>query len=964
MKDVREVVEAVLALVFGKYVPDGVQNFVSVLVAVTGVVLLFYAIVIGFGKAAKVVREDIRPVFYNELERRRAKRRRQFASHIEAEMRRIDKADEWHDYKYAELEAEVANPSRRRGLWPWRRSLQARRERSLSAVLRTSREKLVLLQGEPGSGKSVALHHLTSTMARTASKARSASAVIPLYVDLKSIDREAGQRIDAALIDSHVMKTLSRLNDPAVKAFLEDEFRKGMEEGTWLFLFDSFDEIPDILSETSVDSTIREYGNAIADYLAGFNRCRGIVASRYFRSPDTLDWPRFEIVPLTDRGRRNLIKSADLPHDVERALIGEVELARTDLAEMSGNPLFLALLCEYMRGGHSFPENAHAVFENYVTTRLERDEQKLRIQFDVATGDVRHAAEVAAFCMAAATGLGLSPSRAALVAAMKSHGFEQDVGVMLDAMAYIKLARAEEHDRAQTFTFTHRRFQEYFATCVVMKRPDAVSPDTLLTDARWRETAVVLLQTQNASALLEAAGARLGEVLAHIRAAFVPEVELPEGVESVKALPRFAVQFPWPPLALHLLALLQSGFRGRRDDVPESIREAAGRILLPVAWCGSLMDRRWAIEVAGAAPQPVVTLLLHDAYASGSTWLGEAAYRQAGTLRSIDEEIARPIRHALVKLFLDGRLFRQKHATRAHLMRLPDSASFVNVLRLLLAVVPVDVTVYVALLSIALAWKADRADVTLAALTFVLSYPLARLAAWSPKAVVAVILYFRVLSVLALTRNMPALAVVALPASIWSTLAVLAAAAGQCTRPVWWPFLPLFPFVYAFRNGRRLVVERFDRTEIKVSGLAVVVVGIAAILAKAFDVVEKVLLAVLALAFCGGAVLYLVQDLYPAIRDAVHFYRSRRRRMRWTGADVVQALAQFRGDMAATAFIRFLRQQSAVEPSQDSEQQVRAYAIHVEQRLNSQYTRAAGKVVLLDELNILAEHLRAQRSAQ
>jgi hypothetical protein len=967
MKDLIEGVKALLTFLFGENVPSGVQDAVGVLLAGAFIVLLLYGIVIGFGKAAKVIREDIRPIFYNELERRRAERRRQFAEHIKEEMQRIDAAEDWGDYKYAELEANVRMRGQRRVFGFWPRQTQLRRERSLSVALRNSREKLVLLEGEPGSGKSVALHYLTSTMARTAAKASSASTVIPLYVDLKSIEREAGREIDAALIGSHVVKTLNRTGDLAITEFLDEELRKGMQEGTWLFLFDSFDEIPDILSVTSADSTIREYGLAIYDFLAGFNRCRGVVASRSFRGPGALNWPRFEITPLSDRNRRNLIKRADLPPEVERALIGEVELARSSLTEMSGNPLFLGLLCEYMRDGHSFPENAYAVFENYVTARLNRDEQKLHIQFGVATEDVRHAAEVAAFCMAASAGLGLSPARGALAAAMEECGFAQDAGVMLDAMAYIKLARAEEHDRAHTFTFTHRRFQEYFATCVVMKRAGAVSPDALLTDARWRETAVVLLQTQNAPALLDAAGTRLAEALTRIREAF-RDHPLPEDVESVKAGPREAIEFPWPPLALHLLALLQAGFRGRSEAVPEPIRATAGRILLPVAQYGSLMDRRWALEVAGAAPQPVLTLLLHDAYASGSSWLGETAYWQAGMLRSIDEEIARPIRYALVKLFLDGRLLWQKHATRAHLMRLPDSATFLNILRLLLVVVPVDLAIHVALIAIALASPASRTGVALATILIALSYPLVRLGARRfLKAVLPAMFFLRFLAVLALTVDRPALTLVALSASLWSTCAVLAAAAGQFTSPVWWPFLPLFPFVYPFRNARQIVAQRIkgvDRDD--VTGW---VGGIALLLSLGFLGSRSDRLGALLAAGCStitGVMLIagVVSTLYFLSRDAVHLYRCRNRATPWTGADVAKAVARFNGEKVATSFIRSLRQRCAIDPSHDNEQQVRDYAIAYEQMLNAQPTRDAEKIVLLDELNMLAEHLRTQRSGR
>lgn len=59
-----------------------------------------------------------------------------------------------------------------------------------------------------------------------------------------------------------------------------DEFDWGLRTGTWLFLFDSFDEIPDILGSTETDTVVEEYADALFHFLHGMNQCRGVVASR------------------------------------------------------------------------------------------------------------------------------------------------------------------------------------------------------------------------------------------------------------------------------------------------------------------------------------------------------------------------------------------------------------------------------------------------------------------------------------------------------------------------------------------------------------------------------------------------------------------------------------------------------------------------------------------------------------
>ena len=57
---------------------------------------------------------------------------------------------------------------------------------------------------------------------------------------------------------------MNAARDRDIEQFLEEEFDRGMQEGTWLFLFDSFDEIPEILSATSANEAIEAYAGAVA----------------------------------------------------------------------------------------------------------------------------------------------------------------------------------------------------------------------------------------------------------------------------------------------------------------------------------------------------------------------------------------------------------------------------------------------------------------------------------------------------------------------------------------------------------------------------------------------------------------------------------------------------------------------------------------------------------------------------
>src|SRR6185503_13292593 len=121
---------------------------------------------------------------------------------------------------------------------------------------------------------------------------------------------------------------------------------------TWFFLFDSFDEIPEILSSTEADKTVRQYATAISDFLHGLNQCRGIIASRFFHGPRQFGWPRFSILPLSSSRRTELVRKANLKPDVEMNLLGQIETAAQEVRMMASNPMFLGLLCEHMRSGY------------------------------------------------------------------------------------------------------------------------------------------------------------------------------------------------------------------------------------------------------------------------------------------------------------------------------------------------------------------------------------------------------------------------------------------------------------------------------------------------------------------------------------------------------------------------------------------------------------------------------------
>ncbi len=1009
LQNLKQDITALWHLFFDGPIPRYVLTVTVVITAILGILFL----------AARVVKE-IGPLFHDAEERRRVRRRKRFAEHVSAEIDRIDNAADWSEHKFAELEAEVEAEGRRRHDWfGFRRESTLRRERSLSRALRASRERLILLEGEPGAGKSVALLHLAVVVASSAAKSGSANSVVPLYINLKSINRPFGKPVDAELIREHVLKTINRANIRDVEEFLHDEFARGLEEGTWLFLFDSFDEIPDILSATTADTSIREYADAIDDFLRGFNACRGIVASRYFRGPGALGWPRFRILALSDQYRRRLIRRAELPVAIERDLIGWLELTGPELAITSRNPMFLGLLCQHVEKGNPFPENTHVVFEEYVNTRLRRDEDKLIRRFSVGATQVREAAEQAAFCMAYHPELGLSPTRDALAEAMAERGYVGSAMTMFDALEFIKLARVEGGTADASFTFAHRRFQEYFATSVVLDAPDIVTPEKLLTDARWRETAVVLLQTQ-CGEQLDRIVATIGELLEREVALIeraMPEDVLATPIEDQQLLDRrqqrFVREFPWPPLALHLLSLLQSGYQGRASVAPKRLRGLVGRIVYFATSAGTLTDRKWALEVAGISPSPILTRAIREAFKGGSRWLGEVAYRQVSLLTVVPPDIASSILSVLLTSFASGRLQRERDATYAHLRRLPQNAQFVDAARLLMRIPSIDFVLHGFLLALmvrdadSLMFAGGMAiALTISAIApYVARFVLPGEAADLPLVVIET-LGLRLVLLLLFARAWPPVMVI--PILLWPVFALVAAGIGQFTRIVWWPVLSALPLLFAVRSiGEDWRKELFRKPkvgEVLALGILVVVImldrggqlgeitnsdfvkflsGEAAKFFGHLGNFPGYVLVTLSFGFVGS---FIGRGMLGEIYDSRLWKREVKRVHHFTTAEqMIVILRRLRTTSRRVQLVERAVNESMLEPSLANELSIRCVAIEFEnepaedqkqwlaqrtprERLRFRFdrfkeNRPSFDMRIIDGLNMLAEQLRARRAA-
>lgn len=736
IKSLLEGLEKLLSLMFGGQPPEWLLPVVA-----WGIALGFFLRGIFFvaSGARKLWLEVLLPLYYRPDEKRRATRRHMFADFMESEIRRLNALEAWNDNRFAELEAEVEAEGSRR-LFDFLKVKEStvtglRKEKSLSRALQRSSERLILVEGDPGSGKSVALRHLAQHMAHAAFRSRNLKSVIPLYINLKHLRRPASQPISQQLIQDFVFKSLNRINDRDVEEFLSEEFKTGMEEGTWLFLFDSFDEIPEILSSTEADQVIRDYAEAISAFLHGMNRCRGIVASREYKGPRFLGWPKFRILPLSLNRKMELIRRTGMKLEVQKSILNGISEASSDFRQLTGNAMFLNLLCEFMNKKEipEFPRHTHHIFNDYVWKRLQHDAERLHQRFAKTPEQVREAAEKLAYCMTADTGIGLSPTLEQLENSTEKLNLSLGSEFLdfVNAIEYLKLARMEPaiQEGQRYFTFAHRRFQEYFTTAVVLREPERMNADALLTDARWRETAVVILQTQSTdmiqplfSEVNELLCKGLAEIQQAVQSSSEPEqapVAFPPyrlGIlarnlfesfhTSEKKIQAFVqtmtlllqasdqeteIKLPltWPKNLFHILGILQEGLSTRYGLIPEETRQVISSILLTLMRQGSLDDRKWALDVAGSASLPVVEQAIDIGFASPGSWVKNAAILQVSRLPKIPAKFSQQIISNLLMAAQEEILWRRRYEIYAQFSRFSDT-SYLRVAGLIVRMPAID----------------------------------------------------------------------------------------------------------------------------------------------------------------------------------------------------------------------------------------------------------------------------------
>ncbi len=375
--------------------------------------------------------------------------------------------------------------------------------------------KPVVVLGDPGAGKSVALRKVMLTLARAGLRQRRPR--LPVYIRLGLFTRPVvGDESEAVEFARESLRALGNNARP-----IADSFDRYLLEGRFVFLLDAMDEMP--------REGIQQRFEALSS-LRGYVQNKFLFACRKLDFPETFPFLRAYIQPFS-RGqiRRFLRRSLDDLGAAAANAADEVLSPSNRLRDMAGNPFFLKLLSVFYRAERRLPDSRAELMRAYEGQVFERAMARATFPRGLAPETLRAVmARLAYLITSSGRGVTFSagdfmrefvpsePSTGAARLAACASAVEEALDVLVrERLLHSESGEggaAEPVGPAAVLSFHHHRLQEYYTAVYMEEFGAPLDWEGGLDNIWWQETLVMLF------GITESPAERMRTLLGHIPA--------------------------------------------------------------------------------------------------------------------------------------------------------------------------------------------------------------------------------------------------------------------------------------------------------------------------------------------------------------------------------------------------------------------------------------------------------------
>lgn len=529
-----------------------------------------------------------------------------FCNALQLDLITADQKSNWSPEYYTELQAEVEVLSSN-GMASRRKIVNLQ-----EAIRKDRNAQAFLILGIPGAGKSVALRKLARDMFSEVGNSR-----IPIYINLREwvrADDEKAQsaRFEVGELETFVIDSLRRRGDVFTEEFVDEYFRKLWRAGRLFFIFDSFDEMSELLDADEDSEVINALSDVISRFLRTHPLSRGVLASRVFRRPTQAFHAQklLEIRPLSEASISDaLSRYPEFNNSLRRKLFTE----RPDLIPLARNPFMMALLGTWVKAQRDLPTSQPQIFEGYINVRLDACSARLK-RANISAERVKFVSMELAWFVFRSSVFGLE----APVKLISQHFKSAEVDAVVDVLDYARIARVT-HGEDKSFAFVHRRFLEYFVTVKLLSHPEDVPVSHIPTDSRGRDALVLYAQLCDEKEAGRIAQLCWDEIFANFGD---PDLRI---------------------RAIHCLRFLIDAFGARRNIIAHFEETLSAFVMDHVTKGDSLIMAKICLEATGLLSESRAAPVLTSAISGQDSWLQETAFRSCRQLPKLNPALEESI---------------------------------------------------------------------------------------------------------------------------------------------------------------------------------------------------------------------------------------------------------------------------------------------------------------------------------